>query len=40
MSDAFSKVEDAENKICSILDLFCDIQEDICKKLEQRDDEE
>lgn len=40
MSDTFAKVEDAEDKICSILDLFCDIQDDICKKLDKRDEEE
>ena len=40
MSDAFTKVEDAEDKICSILDLFCDIQGDICTKLEQNYDDD
>ena len=40
MSDTFAKVEDAEDKVCSILDLFCEIQEDICKKLEKRDEDD
>ena len=40
MSDAFTKVEDAEDKICSILDLFCDIQGDICNKLETNYDDD
>ena len=40
MSEAFTKVEDAEDKICAILDLFCEIQGDICNKLDKRDDED
>ena len=30
----------AEDKICSILDLFCEIQTEICQKLEKRDEED
>ena len=39
MSEVFGRVEATEDYICEIMDLFCDVQAEICDEMvKQRDD--
>ena len=39
MSEEFTKVENTEDRICEIMDLFCSVQTEIVEELvNQRDD--
>ena len=33
MSEVFSRVEEAEDQICEIMDLFCDVQAEVCQEM-------
>ncbi len=39
MSKVFSNVETAEDHICEIMDLFCDVQAEICEEMVHQKDE-
>ena len=39
MSEVFSRVETSENQICEIMELFCEVQSEICEEMvTQKDD--
>ena len=39
MSEEFGKVETAEDQICEIMELFCDVQAEICEEMVNKNDD-
>lgn len=39
MSEEFAKVENAEDRICEIMDLFCSVQTEIVEELVNQNDD-
>ena len=39
MSEVFTQVETAEDEICEIMQLFCDVQDEICTEVIKQKDE-
>ena len=39
MSEVFGRVETTEDKICEIMDLFCEVQAEICDEMVKQHDD-